>query len=498
MNEDDAPVKPGDVLAGKYRVEQILGVGGMGVVVAATHLQLNDKVAIKFLLPHVAQSGEHVARFLREGQAAVRIKSVHIARVSDVGMLESGSPYMVMEHLNGKDLAATLYDRGRLSAVDAVTYVLQACGIIHRDLKPGNLFLTYGADGHPCIKVLDFGISKSTQAGADKLTRTQSVMGSPLYMSPEQMRSARNVDARTDIWSIGVVLYELLIGEVPFVAETMPQLVALVLENPAPKLRDMLPTLPESLEQIVARCLASKVDDRYPSVAHLAADLAAVLGTDQARISAEKIARVLDGVAPKVDTTGQQLALATTAAAPRPRAQQGTQSGTQSSTQSGSQSGSQPAPRLGVQTAPGTALGRTDMPIADADARRKPVGWIVGGLLGVVGLAGGIAFAVVGNGAGKGSEPLGAPAVGSMPEKSVAKPDLKAAVPSATSSALLAPTALAPTAASSARDDAGVDAASPTEPKPTNSRPIKAPTPAPKPSTSTDKAISPDDWERKG
>jgi serine/threonine-protein kinase len=201
------PVQEGEVLAGKYRVERVLGVGGMGVVVSALHLQLDERVALKFLLPEALANPEAVARFAREARAAVKIKSVHVARVSDVGTLETGAPYMVMEFLHGQDLSAVLRDRGPLPYPDAVEFVLQACealseahalGIVHRDLKPANLFLITAADGSPCVKVLDFGISKLTSPSASDpdyaMTKTQAVMGSPLYMSPEQMTSSRGVD----------------------------------------------------------------------------------------------------------------------------------------------------------------------------------------------------------------------------------------------------------------------------------------------------------------
>ena len=169
-------VHEGDVLAGKFRIERVLGQGAMGVVVAATHIQLDERVALKFLLPEALVNADAVARFAREARAAVKIKSEHVARVSDVGTLESGSPYMVMEYLQGQDLSDWMRDRGTLSVADAVEYLLQACealaeahaiGIVHRDLKPANLFVTTRRDGTPCIKVLDFGISKFTTPGSD-------------------------------------------------------------------------------------------------------------------------------------------------------------------------------------------------------------------------------------------------------------------------------------------------------------------------------------------
>src|ERR1700733_1118638 len=196
--ESTAGIREGDILAGKYRVERVLGVGGMGVVVAASHVQLETKVAIKFLLPEMLSSREAVARFPREARAAVRITSEHVARIFDVGTLENGAPYMVMEFLEGGDLAAWIEQRGPMPVEQAVEFVLQACvavadahglGIVHRDLKPANLFCVRRTDGRLLIKVLDFGISKVTQFGSSgpgtSATKTSALMGSPLYMSPE-------------------------------------------------------------------------------------------------------------------------------------------------------------------------------------------------------------------------------------------------------------------------------------------------------------------------
>jgi eukaryotic-like serine/threonine-protein kinase len=207
-----AGVREGDVLAGKYRVDRVLGAGGMGAVVAAYHMQLETKVALKFLLPAMLANEDAVTRFAREARAAVKITNEHVARVLDVGTLESGAPYIVMEYLDGTDLAGWLRQRGPLPIEEAIDFVLQAgealaeahaLGIVHRDLKPANLFYIRSADGRPTIKVLDFGISKVTNlsASASNLVRTQTatLMGSPFYMSPEQMEATHAVDARTDI-----------------------------------------------------------------------------------------------------------------------------------------------------------------------------------------------------------------------------------------------------------------------------------------------------------
>jgi serine/threonine-protein kinase len=293
------PVVPGEVLAGKYRVEHILGQGGMGVVVAATHLHLQQKVAIKLLLEEVTP--EVMARFLREARASALLKSEHVVRVLDVGELPSGRPYMVMEQLEGSDLAGVLQQKGRLDPGEAADYLLQACeaiaeahaaGIVHRDLKPGNLFLTRDADGAPFIKVLDFGISKETSADPHqpKLTSSQTVFGSPAYMAPEQMMASRDVDARADIWSLGIIFYELLAGKTPFEGASYAELVIMVnATDPAP-LADVRKDVPRAIEAAILRCLERERTRRFSSVGELAAILAPFAGASGKR-SAERIAR---------------------------------------------------------------------------------------------------------------------------------------------------------------------------------------------------------------
>jgi serine/threonine-protein kinase len=255
----------------------------MGVVVLAEHLELREKVAIKFLLDEALENPELAERFLREARAAVRIKSEHVVRVIDVGRLPSNAPYMVMEYLDGEDLSQTL-ERGRVPIQDAVDYVIQSCeamsvahraGIVHRDLKPANLFLSRRPDGSPIVKVLDFGISKvhSTEAGQMNLTHTQAMMGSPLYMSPEQMRSSKDVDRRTDIWSLGVILHELLAGDVPFSGQAFPEVLLKVMTEPPSPLRALRPEVPAELEKVVLRCLAKSPSERYSSVSALAVAL---------------------------------------------------------------------------------------------------------------------------------------------------------------------------------------------------------------------------------
>ncbi len=297
----DTEVHPGQILAGKFRIERILGRGGMGVVVAATHIQLDEKVALKFLLPEALKNEEAVRRFEREARAAVKIKSEHVARVTDVGKLETGAPYMVMEFLHGMDLGEYLKKMGPLPLEEAVEYLLQASeaiaeahslGIIHRDLKPANLYRIVRSDGSPSVKVLDFGISKVTNGSDASMTHTSSMMGSPYYMSPEQMTSAKNVDQRTDVWALGIILHELLTGRVPYDGETIPEVCAKVLQNPAPELSALRQGLPNELNFVLAKALAKAREDRFDDVAQLAAALAAFTNADGQR-SIERISRVL-------------------------------------------------------------------------------------------------------------------------------------------------------------------------------------------------------------
>jgi eukaryotic-like serine/threonine-protein kinase len=280
-------VREGDLLAGKYRIERVIGVGGMGIVVAARHEQLDQLVAIKFVRDDALDNDEAVERFLREARSAARLKSEHVARVLDVGRLESGAPYMVMEFLEGNDLGQALTRDGPMAVDLAAALMLQVCeavaeahaaGIVHRDLKPENLFLTRTVGGSPKMKVLDFGVSRSTRLSDDpkaKLTRTSTMLGSPLYMAPEQMRSSRDVDARGDVWALGVVLFELLTARSPFEAGTMPELCLKIVQEPPLSLAELRPVLPPSLVAVVERCLEKDRNKRYADAAELATALEA-------------------------------------------------------------------------------------------------------------------------------------------------------------------------------------------------------------------------------
>ncbi|NLE86053.1 MAG: protein kinase [Myxococcales bacterium] len=274
----------GELVAGKYRVERFLGVGGMGTVLSARHEQLGQVVALKVLHPQSRDEPESVSRFMREAQLAASLESDHVVRTFDVGTLDDGVPFLVMERLFGEDLGRVLERHGKLVVPHAVECVYQAAlgvvdahaaGVIHRDLKPSNLYLTRRRDGTACVKVLDFGISKAlVEGGVDgevQLTRTRNVVGSPLYMSPEQVRDSKQVDPRSDVWSLGVILYQLLSGRPPFDGETMPAVCARIAADPPPPVdRDDAP--PELLA-VLDRCLQKDPALRFGSALELCAAL---------------------------------------------------------------------------------------------------------------------------------------------------------------------------------------------------------------------------------
>jgi serine/threonine protein kinase len=295
---------PGIKLLGKYRVESLIGEGGMGAVVKAMHIDLDEAVAIKVLLPDLIERKEIVQRFLREAKAAVKLKGEHVARVIDVGRFEeqpfADVPYIVMEYLDGADLNAIIKHHGAQDPEVAVDLILQACqaiaeahslGIIHRDIKASNFFITQTDGGAPQLKVLDFGIATAPQ-GVSELTDAQAVIGTPAYMAPEQMRAARIADQRSDIWSMGVVLYELLEGTRPFRSDVYSDLCLKVGMDPPCEMVN--PAVPEALRAVVFKCLEKPIERRYQSVAELAFDLMPFASDPvMARAAVEQCARLL-------------------------------------------------------------------------------------------------------------------------------------------------------------------------------------------------------------
>jgi serine/threonine-protein kinase len=311
-------VRLGEIVAGKYALQRVVGAGGMGVVVGAVHVQLDQRVAIKFMAPLLSSSPDGVERFMREARLAARIQCEHVVRIFDVAALDDGTPYIVMEFLQGEDVGGMLRRRGRFSVGDAVDVVLQAGeamaeahvdGVVHRDLKPGNLFVCERPDGSPLVKVLDFGISKIVRragggtAHGSLLTGPHVLLGSPLYCSPEQLRASTAVDARSDIWALGAILYELVSGTPPFRGATLLEISTNVMTRNPPPLSASRPEVPRELDDVLARCLAKSADERFASVADLARALAP-FAPGRALLSVERIESVIRRSAPTTDATG--------------------------------------------------------------------------------------------------------------------------------------------------------------------------------------------------
>jgi serine/threonine protein kinase/tetratricopeptide (TPR) repeat protein len=277
------PIPTGAVVADKYVVETVLGTGAMGYVVAARHKLIGQRVAIKFIKSSYVDDADALERFMREARTLVAVQSENVVRVLDYGKMPDASPYLVMELLAGRDLLAELRARGPLPLGEAAEIVLQACeglaavharGIVHRDVKPANLFLTTRANGKLLVKIVDFGISKAPKLNDEELSLTRSSLGSPHYMSPEQLRSARTVDARSDVWSLGVTLHRTLTGELPFGGESVGSLMAAVMTDSPRPLRSLRPDLPAEMEAIIKRCLEKNAEDRFGSAQELADALA--------------------------------------------------------------------------------------------------------------------------------------------------------------------------------------------------------------------------------
>ncbi len=305
------PVEPGERLRGRYRVDGTIARGGTSLVLAGTDLEGHRPVAIKVLLPEAAKVNSSRSRFERELRVLRHLRNEHVVKVLDDGALRKGEPFMVLEQLRGRTLRDVLQAQGTCAVQDAVDFVLQAsevlaeahaAGVVHRDVKPENLFLAEDEEGVQ-VKVIDFGLSGAQEAGPARdprepsITRGNEVMGSPSYMPPEQLLSTHHVDRAADIWSLGVVLYELLTGRRPFVGDTAAQVRAHVMMSPVPSMRQVRGDIPAELESIVMRCLQKVPEDRYRGLAVLAASLAP-FGSDRAKVSAAKILAAAPSKAP--------------------------------------------------------------------------------------------------------------------------------------------------------------------------------------------------------
>jgi serine/threonine-protein kinase len=285
---------PGSTLAGKYLLKRVIGRGGMGVVYEAENTRIRQRVAIKMILPTTAGETSMLVRFQREARAAGRLKSPYVARVLDSDVTQDGLPYMVLEYLEGVDLAAVAKSVLRVPHARAVSYVLQACagmaeahkaGIVHRDLKLSNLFLA-DEDGTKRIKVLDFGISKVGEENEEHhLTSTMMLVGTPHFMAPEQIQNSRNVDARADIWSLGVILYRLITGKLPFEGNSLSVAAAIMSGGVVP-IRATLEEVPEGLSFVVSRALRRDPARRFQNMQAFAKALAPyAAGSDDADAS---------------------------------------------------------------------------------------------------------------------------------------------------------------------------------------------------------------------
>jgi eukaryotic-like serine/threonine-protein kinase len=275
----------GEIVGGKYRLTRFLAAGGMGSVYEAQHTVVKRRVAVKFLRADLAVERASLARFQREAQAAGALESEHIAAALDFGIAADGSPFIVMEYLVGESLSSLLEREGRLAPGRAADLVVQACrgvetahasGIVHRDLKPQNLFVARRQDGTDLVKVLDFGVAKleAEDQGAGT-TRTGTVLGTPAYMSPEQARGEKLIDHRSDVYSLGAILYELLSGEKPHPGDSPNAILYHIATHPPVPLESVVPDLPKGLVATVERAIAREPGDRQSSAATLAEELRA-------------------------------------------------------------------------------------------------------------------------------------------------------------------------------------------------------------------------------
>jgi serine/threonine-protein kinase len=286
-----SPWAPGEVLLGKYRVEQVLAGGGMGIVARALHLKLNEAVALKFIRRELADDPDVMARFSREARATVRLNNEHVCHVFDLEVLPDGTPFIVMEHLEGDTLDARLRRSGVLAWPEAVRWVLEAldgveaahrAGIVHRDLKPENLFIQRTAVGER-LKILDFGVAKSfdpeIEAGLAATTAGVAV-GSPSYMAPEQVTDGAHVDLRADLWGLGCTLYALVAGSPPFRGGSLRELTDRIRAAQPPELRVAVPS---ALKAVIAKCLEKAPERRFGSAGEVAQALRQVLAARRRR-----------------------------------------------------------------------------------------------------------------------------------------------------------------------------------------------------------------------
>jgi serine/threonine protein kinase len=284
---DELDLLVGSTVAGKYHIDRLIGRGGMGAVFQATNAGIGKRVALKFLGPETSKDVDAATRFQREAEAASLAESPHIVQIFDSGRSERGLPFLVMELLTGEDLRERLRREGRLPPEAAARIALQvlkalrqahAAGIVHRDLKPDNVFLCRRDDEPAFVKIVDFGISKLQQSpGVDTLTHKGAVLGTAFYMSPEQAQSFPDIDGRTDLFSVGAILYEMLTGAPPHSAPTYEAVLIAICTRDAEDVRAKAPDVPEKLARVIARALRRDRDERYQSADEMLEDLDAAM-----------------------------------------------------------------------------------------------------------------------------------------------------------------------------------------------------------------------------
>ncbi|MES1186109.1 MAG: protein kinase [Myxococcales bacterium] len=289
---DELDLLVGSTVAGKYHIDRLIGRGGMGAVFQATNAAIGKRVALKFLGALTSRDSDAATRFQREAEAASLAESPHIVQIFDSGRSEQGLPFLVMELLSGEDLRARLQREGKLDPETTVRLGVQilkalrqahAAGIVHRDLKPDNVFLCRRDDEPSFVKLVDFGISKvQQQPGVDTLTHKGAVLGTAFYMSPEQAQSFPDIDGRTDLFSVGAILYEMLTGERPYSAPTYEAVLIAICTRDAPDVRALAPQVPEKLARVVARALRRERDERYATAQDMLGELEAALSESRA------------------------------------------------------------------------------------------------------------------------------------------------------------------------------------------------------------------------
>jgi serine/threonine-protein kinase len=483
-------LRSGTVIDGKYRVDHVLGRGAMGVVVAATHLQLGEHVALKFLrIQNPTADQDFQSRFRREARLSARLKSEHITRVIDVGVWREKVPFMVMEYLVGGDLRALTRWTGPLPLDIVLDFAIQICsgiavahalGAVHRDLKSSNVFVTQRPDGSPLLKILDFGISKwGTEPESIELTKTGVVLGSPKYMAPEQLFGSAEVDARADVWSVGAIIYEMLTGKPPYDVPTVMRVCAVLSTNEMPPaLASVRSDVPDGLEAALFKCFARNPVDRVQNVGELAGALLEAAGAPGAAAMKQRILATLDPSRatrdPLLSTTGAHAAFSVSGAFSTIGA---TTASISSSSSSAARrvSGSGPTTRA---EAPNPSTSAALAPAEEPKPRRRALPWIVLGIV-VAAIAAAFALHRTGEHAAT-SAPSAAPSAPPTAEPTGVSTAATAATPAIASATATAPT---PDAAPTHRAGAAPHATATPKAKPSATSKEPTATAAPPPVT---------------